>query len=70
MTTTDIENAFNNAIENGDLKKIPMSKSKRYQLKNREITIAKKLEILFKLDKLRLADEPITETNSALRSNS
>jgi len=54
MTTEDIEKAFQEAIDNKELKTLELSKYTRYDLKNKPSTTARKLEILFLLGKIEL----------------
>lgn len=55
MTTTDIETAFKKAVDNNELNAIEiLNRFDRSNLKNKPTSIARKLEILWMLDKLKL----------------
>lgn len=55
MTTQDIDTAFQNALDD-DIDKLELTKFDRYNLRNpkRNVSLGKKLEILFLLGKLKL----------------
>jgi hypothetical protein len=54
MTQEDIEKKFTEAVNSKELKQLDITKSNRYDLKHRTSSIAKKLELLWKLGKLEL----------------
>lgn len=54
MTAQDIDNAFKIAIENNELKQLKLSKFIKYNLENKPCSTARKLEILWMLDKIKL----------------
>lgn len=62
MTESDINEAFQKAKNEKSFKHLDISKHVRYMLNKKEVTIAKKLEILWMLGKLELKNEPISQT--------
>ena len=54
MTPQDVDKAFQKAIASEEFENLELTKYQRYNYRHRENGLAKKLEVLFLLDKLEI----------------